>query len=508
MSKLILLSRFTSYVPFMLAGTSILGVLSGCGSSSGGGDLATQIAAPLISCSSLQGKTFENVNVVAAAQIAATGAIPSYCKVSGTEAGTQHDIELRMPDAWAHRLVQEGGANYDGKIPGIGTNGRAGVQLPVNVALSSGAVQVANNGGHRDPSGQDFLNNPIIVEQYAHTAIITANRFAKAATAAYYGQKPRFTYYEGCSNGGRGALNAAAKYGTEFNGVIAGAPSRNLAGQIEQWTRASGLILPSPTKLREVAVAAVAKCDALDGVTDGIVSNSAVCTFNPTIDVPPKVGLTPEEASAVKTLMTDLKLSDGTTIYSGYGVGDMSVYSPLYSFLGVGHMRSIVLNDPTWSPASFDVNTYYPTISNIIDTMYQFNASVTGLTQFMNDGKKIMIWHGSDDTLLSHKDTIRTWKQVTDAAGDVITEANSRLYIPASVNHCGGGPGADSFDLLTPMIAWVEQNRVPDTPVAKKVDPATGATLFTRPLCVNPEYAKYRGTGDINSVASYVCSTN
>ena len=114
-----------------------------------------------------------------------------------------------------------------------------------DVALSSGAVQTANNGGHRDPSGAIFLNNPLVVQRYAHTAILTATQFGKAVTNAYYGQGPKYSYYEGCSNGGRGALNAAAKYGDEYDGVIAGAPTRNLTGQIEQWTRATALTLPS-----------------------------------------------------------------------------------------------------------------------------------------------------------------------------------------------------------------------------------------------------------------------
>ena len=453
--------------------------------------------APKIPCESFVGKTYENVTVTAATKIAASGAIPAYCKVSGTEAGTQHDIEVRLPDAWTRRLVQEGGGGFDGSIPNVSVNG-------ANVSLTAGATQVANNGGHRDPSGNVLLNNPLVVQRYAHTAIAKANSFAKDVTAAYFGEAPRYSYYEGCSNGGRGALNAAAKYGSQFDGVIAGAPTRNLTGQIEQWTRAAALTLPSVGKLNLIAAAAVAKCDALDGVSDGVVSNWSMCTFDPTTDVPASVGLTAAEASSVKTLMTDLNLASGTTIYSGYGVGSMAQWGPAYASLGIGHMRNIVLNDPNWPVSTFNVDTYFPIIGNVIDGMYQFNASVGGLTQFMAAGKKVMIWQGSDDALLSHKDTIRTWKEVTDAAGDAVAQANSRLYIAAGVNHCGGGPGADRFDLLTPMMAWVEKGTVPGTPIATKVNGTTAA--FTRPLCVNPLIPRYRGTGDVNSADSYTCA--
>lgn len=465
----------------------------------GGGDDApgeTATLAPQAACSSLVGKTFQNVNIIAAVDVAASGAIPAYCKVSGTEAGTEHDIEVRLPTAWHRRFVQQGGGGFDGSIPNVSNRG-------TNVALSSGAMQAANNGGHRSPSGGAFAGNPLVVQRYAHTAIITTTLFSKAVAATYYGEAPRYSYYEGCSNGGRGALNAAAKYGSEFDGIIAGAPTRNLPGQIETWTRQSILTMPSDAKLAAVSGAAIEKCDALDGAADGIVSNWKACSFDPTTDVPASVGLTPAEAASVKSLMQDLKLAGGETIYSGYGLGTISSGTAL----GVGHMRNIVLNDPGWDPGTFNVETYYPTITNVINGQYQFSASEAGLAQFLRANKKVMIWHGSTDGMLSHNDTIRTWKQVTDATGDAIAQANSRLYVPAGVNHCGGGAGADRFDLLTPLIAWVEQGKTPETPVARRVD-AAGATVFSRPMCVHPQFAKYKGTGDVASADNWICSND
>src|SRR6266446_6387369 len=410
-------------------------------------DSLTADVAPVISCGSLAGNTIENVQVTAAVKVAATATLPAYCKVNGTQAGTQHDIEVRLPDDWQQRFVQQGGGGFDGSIPPVGKT---------NVALSQHAVLTANNGGNRDPSGAVLLNNPQLVQLYAHSAIPIAAKFGKAVAEKYYGRRPSYSYYQGCSNGGRGALNAAAKYGAEFDAVIAGAPTRNLPGQIEQWTRASALTMPSATKL-----------------------------------------------AAVKALMTDLKLADGTTIYSGYGIGSMAQWGPAYAALGVGHMRNVVLNAPFWSPSSFNVDTYYPTITGVIDGEYGFDASVSGLADFLKAGKKIMVWHGSDDALLSHKDTIRTWQPVVAQAADEAA-SNSKLYIASGVNHCGGGPGADTFDLLTPMMAWVEKGIDPGTIVASKVD-ASGATQFTRPLCQYPAYPKYNGTGDINSASNNQC---
>lgn len=161
------------------------------------------------------------------------------------------------------------------------------------------------------------------------------------------------------------------------------------------------------------------------------------------------------EASSIKALMTDLRLADATTLYSGFGFGDMAQVAVAYASLGVGHIRSIVQNDASWSVATFDVNAYHPIIGRVIDERYQCNASADGLARFMAAGKKIMLWHGSDDTLVSHKDTIRSWNQVAALAGASVTQSNSRLYIASGVH---------------------------------------------------PQYPKYKGSGDVNSADSYACS--
>lgn len=466
-------------------------VLTACG---GGGEeqRSTAPVKAVIACTELAGQTIGNVRVTDATPVTATATVPAFCKVNGTENGTEHDIEARLPATWTQRFVQQGGGGFDGQIRGVG---------PIDiVALSEGAAVTVNNGGHRDPSGNLLLNNEPAIQRYAHTAILTAAKFGKAVAAKYYGGAPSYSYYQGCSNGGRGALNAAAKYGTEFDAVIAGAPTMNLSGQIEQWTRATKLSVPSNTKLAAVSAAAVEKCDALDGVRDGIIGNWGSCQFDATVDVPASVGLTAPEAAAVKSLMTDLKLANGTTIYSGYGTGQLTNGAAL----GVGHMRNIVLNNGAWDSATFDVDAYFPIITAAIESKYGFNASAASLADFMKSGKKIIVWQGSHDGLLSHKDTLRTWETVKTAAGSAA--ANSKVYIPAGVNHCGGGSGADQFDLLKPMMDWVEKGVEPGTIAASKV--ANGVTQFTRPLCVYPAFPKYNGTGDVNSASSFTCSAS
>lgn len=458
---------------------------------------------PVLACVNLLDTNFKNVVVTAARAVPATDQLPGYCEVLATEIGTSHDMKVLLPETWSRRFYQQGGSGMDGVIPEL---------IPENVtatqggsaALKAGSIVLGNNGGHRDQTGADLLDNPNATERYAHTAIGIARDFGEALAQAYYGQPTQFAYYQGCSNGGRGALNAAAKYGTKFDAVSAGSPTRSDPGVTAQWLRLSQLRLPQYDKLKAVAAAAVLKCDLLDGVQDRIISNWRACKFDPAEDVPVDIGLTPAQAAAIKSLMSDIELANGATVYSGYGYGfvDERYPSNPYEFLGLGYMRYIVLNESKWEAANFTVEAYFERIRSVLEDKYQFDAETAGLKQFMDSGKKILIWHGSDDTIDSHRDTIRKWDELESAAG-AIARQNGRLFILPGVQHCGGGAGADTFDPFTAMMNWVEKGVAPDGLVATKLD---GVPVSSRPLCRHPGYPRYSGAGDINLAENYRCT--
>jgi hypothetical protein len=454
--------------------------------------------APRASCASLLGREYYNVTVTAAVDMPAAGSVPAYCRVSGHEAGTDHDMEVRLPMQWRGRYVQRGGGGFDGAIAPI-----AGAPQ----ALQLGAAQGANNGGHRDRSGAALLNDPRATERYAHTAILTATRFGKAVTQAYYGAAPAHSYYEGCSNGGRGALNAAAKYGTEFDGVVAMAPTLNMMGIVPAMTRFGALALPDATQFAAVHAAVVAKCDSLDGARDGIISRWQSCQVDPARDLPASIGLTAPQVEALRTLWSDQRRGDGSVSYSGLGFGDLAAGAAIYGAFGLGHLRYVVFNDAQWTPPGgrLDEQRDLPAIRAILEGRYQFSASVTGLAQYLRAGHKLLVWHGTDDPIISHRDTIRTWADVVAATGAQAARANSRLYIAPGVAHCGGGEGADSVDLLAAMMQWVEAGSAPGTLVASKREAGTGKVRFTRPLCEYPRWPRYDGKGDPALAASFAC---
>lgn len=459
---------------------------------------AAKSRAPQVACAALAGREYYNVTVTATVDVPASGTLPAYCKVSGHEAGTDHDLEVRLPAQWRGSYVQRGGGGFDGSIA---------PPASAPAALQLGAAQGANNGGHRDPSGAALLNDPRATERYAHAAILTATRFGKAVTQAYYGAAPAHAYYDGCSNGGRGALNAAAKYGTEFDGIVAMAPTLNVAGIVPAMTRFGEQSLPSPAQFAAVHAAAVARCDELDGARDGIISNWQACHIDPARDLPASIGLSPAQVEALRVLWSGLRRADGSVLYEGLGYGDLTAGAALYARFGLGHLRYVVHSDPQWLPAGgrFDVERDLPAVRAVLEGRYQFGASVTGLAQYLRDGRKLLLWHGADDPIISHRDLIRTWADVVGAAGSQVARANSRLYIAPGVAHCGGGEGADSADLLQAMMQWVEAGKAPGTLLASKREAGAGKVRFTRPLCEYPRWARYDGKGDVNSASSFSC---
>jgi feruloyl esterase len=127
---------------------------------------------------------------------------------------------------------------------------------------------------------------------------------------------------------------------------------------------------------------------------------------------------------------------------------------------------------------------------------------MAGVAKYVSDGGKLIVWTGGEDPLVPAAGSVRfvdRLEEVVDGRG----RDNVRLYTLPGVNHCGGGPGADTIDLLTPMSNWVENRVAPKNLIASKLS-ATGAVTFTRPLCPFPEWPKYTG-GNSNSASSFKC---
>jgi hypothetical protein len=470
-------------------------------------------------CAGLTSVSIPNTTITSASVVPAAGATPAHCNVLATVA-PQTDIQVQLPVKWKGRYLHLGGGGFDGTIA---TNAPASYNVNL---LAEGYAIGASNGGHRAAQypGATFAGNQQLVLGYAYTAIGDTDTVARALIQAYYGRPANYRYFDGCSNGGKNASVAASKFRKDYDGVIGGdgvwghADERvgggDMAGLTAVWARvvnATSTVNPAtfPAKLTALYSAEVAKCDALDGIADGIISNPGKCHFDPAalacpagLDTP--ACLTPPEVTAVKTLQSDLLLNH-EVIGAPYGLGNL--VSGLSAVLGGGQalgqgFLAMAYNNPAFSIADFNLPRDFSFISNQFGRIDDMTGPLRGVAKYVSEGGKLIVWTGGEDPLVPAAGSVRFVERLRDVVEDRGRD-NVRLYTLPGVDHCGGGPGADSIDLLTPISNWVENGVPPKNLIASKLNPA-GTVTFTRPLCPFPQWAKYTG-GNGNSASSFTC---
>jgi feruloyl esterase len=470
-------------------------------------------------CAGLTSLSIPNTTIISATMVPANSPTPAYCNVLATVA-PQTDIQVQLPTNWKGRYLHLGGAGFDGTIPQ-----NAPASYNVNL-LANGYAIGASNGGHRAAQypGATFAGNQQLVLGYAYTAIGDTDTVARAVIQAYYGKPASYRYFDGCSNGGKNASVAAQRFGKDYDGVIGGdgvwghANDRvgggDMAGLTAVWVRVvnvTSTVNPAtfPAKLTALYNAEVAKCDALDGIADGIISNPGKCHFDPQALACPAGAdlpscLTPTEVTAVKTLQSDLLLNH-EVVGAPYGLGNL--VSGLSAVLGGGQalgqgFLAMAYNNPAFSISNFNLQRDFSFISNRFDMVDDMTGSLPGIAKYVSGGGKLIVWTGGEDPLVPTADSVRFVERLEDVI-DGKSRDNVRLYTLPGVNHCGGGPGADTIDLLTPISNWVENRVPPQNLIASKLNPA-GAVTFTRPLCPHPQWPKYAG-GNVNSASSFAC---
>jgi feruloyl esterase len=351
-----------------------------------------------------------------------------------------------------------------------------------------------------------------------------------------YTSAPTKSYFEGCSNGGREALMSAQRYPNLFDGIIARAPAYNWVGFMGHFNRtAKALAAPGgafpAAKTATLAAAVRTTCDALDGITDGVVANQAAC--NAAFD--PQTLRCPGGADTGNTCLSDAQLAvvsswtsdavwTGSPTYRNAGwsltgneddpgawgaweTGNGTVANALQFLFADTTVKNYLARDPAANSLTY---TPWDQNQNALFAMAALNdATNTDLRPFRDSGGKLILWHGGNDPALSKNTTAEYYNNVKATVGAASTDAFVRFYIAPGVNHCAGGPGADTSDLLTALDNWSTNNAAPATLTASKVD-AAGATLFSRPLCQFPQYPKYTGPANDAAAAklasNYTCS--
>jgi feruloyl esterase len=486
------------------------------------------------SVAALQSKAPAGATITSATATAATNEAPDHCLVNGTVATPGNTVNFRVGFP----------AKWNGKFLFQGVGGFAGSLGSLREGLNRGYATGTTDTGHQGASGTDAkwaLNDRPKEIDYGHRGTHAAAVATKELTRAFFSAAPRYAYFNGCSNGGRQALMEAQRYPDDFDGIIAGDPSLGALGYVRRaltyqtMLASADRVLPA-AKLEVLSKAALAACDNSDGLVDGLVGDPRQCKFDPSA-LQCKAGdapdcLTKAQLESVKAIYAESKTPDGRTIH-GFPVGheggatgwplwisgrtapsaradgkmsfdpESSANSPTgYRFVdGFFRYMAFEKDDPGYDWHTFDMKRDLPKIKTISDIISPTNAD---LSAFNKRGGKLLLYHGWADPAISAYGTLDYYNQVVaKAGGKQKADDFARLFLVPGMHHCRGGPGPDRFDSLAALEQWVEKSIPPTRLIASHA--TDGKVDRTRPLCPEPQVARYVGSGSIDDAANFRC---
>jgi hypothetical protein len=462
-------------------------------------------------------------------------------------------IGLPMDGAWNGRWQSVGGGVYVGSVA-----------VP-NQALAAGFAAASTDTGHTGGRpGLPFAaadgsfgmlepgkpNTPLQID-FAYRSLHLMAVIGRELVEAFYGQAPRYSYWNGCSTGGRQGLRMAQDYPDDYDGILAGAPAihwdRFQAGhiwhQLVQLRDNGGPIGGGATdvlaaKERLATARAIAVCDAEDGVADGVLGDPRMCEYRASKDrtittdecaASSPTCLTPAEASAIDKMWQgpvacsqrsaggtcrvpdvaarDLDARGNKRLWYGNtrGTDLTALGGPMPFPIATEQPKYWVYFDPAWDWRTLDYGNY---LSFFKDTVAQVGSLMASdnpnLAAFRDSGGKLVLWHGWTDQLIVPEGTIDYYERVTrELGGHERTREFARLFMAPGVAHCAGGNGPQPQGLFEAVVDWVEQGKAPDRVLASK--PIEGGTQ-TRPLCPYPSQARWTGQGSSNDAANFVCA--
>jgi Tannase and feruloyl esterase len=483
---------------------------------------ATARITPGSDCAALGALKLPEVVAISAKAMPADATLPAHCRVSGT-LDPEIAFEVNLPATWNGRFYMIGNGGLAGERPDDAR--RAGER---QVALAHGFVIASTNTGHdsqTEPSGTFVLSNPQKATDYAFRAVHLTAVTAKAIVGRYYGQAASRSYWNSCSNGGRQGLIEAERYPEDFDGIIANAAWVDQTGFTlgAIWNQQALTETPvSADKIALVADRVMAKCDAVDGLKDGLIDDPRECSFSVAKDVPAcpagsdsAMCLTPAQAAAVQ-MVYDGPSSNGRQLFPGYMIGSEQAggwnnlilpsapdAKPADFSLAEGILRYLVFDPPR---PDFDFHDFDFDSRQDIELLDRWSrladATDIDLEAFRSRGGKLIMTYGWADPILQPLAGVDYYERAVTANGDDGTDF-LRLFMVPGMSHCAGGIGPDQVDSVTAVIDWVERNRAPESLVAKKI--VNGETTRSRPLCPYPQVARYKGKGSIDDAGSFEC---
>jgi hypothetical protein len=455
--------------------------------------------------------------------------IPDYCRVRAA-IRPQINFEMRLPlDDWNGKFYMAGCGGFCGEV----LADKPGYSNAINVALVRGYAAVTTDAGHWAPHAADGVwayNNRSAELDYSYRVIPEVSRVARVIIEKFYGAPERYSYFSGCSNGGRMGALTTQRYPDLFDGVLIGAPAldwRTLA-MYSSWlykanTDENGERIFDYRKTQLVSDAVMAHCDSSDGLRDGQITDPRLCNFDTeTLRCPDGASgvdcLTKTEIDIVNKWYGGLPDTHGPDWSYRVPLGS-EAYWPAWLTPPPGHAGGIYLfgdalhkylvyeqdPGPTYSPVDLDL-TRYPTE---LDYMRQFyRADNPDLTAFRDSGGKVIFYQGWADPAAIPGATIGYYEDLMERTGGrAKTKKFARLFMIPGAGHCWETPhpSPNVFDPIEAIESWVEHGNAPDR-IDVTMGDSTGKAVRSRPLCPYPSVAKYSGVGSIDLSSSFECS--
>ncbi len=573
-------NKTTHILAYSASSVVAIAALTACSStpqSQQPGQLSAATGASLQRCAEItKGFQFNQTQIDSAQPVAAGAAsmagkpLPAYCEVKGkmhARKGTDGrdyaiGFEMRLPQAWNGRFYYQGNGGLDGSVqPPLGALGGG----PLTGALMQGFAVISSDAGHTGAQTPYFGLEPQARLDYGYQAVGKLTPMAKALIASAYGKQPDRSYIGGCSNGGRHAMVAAARYSDQYDGYLIGAPGYRLPNSAlaqiwgaQQWAKLATAgatikhpMVPNATladlgsaltaqERQSVANAILDKCDALDGARDGLVQATQQCqsVFNLQRDVATcsaeRTGscLSAAQKATLAQVMQGGKTQDGNAnLYSSfaYDPGIAGSNWATWKFVNALALDPLALGS-VFSVPPGRVDPLTDNIDARLALMQAKDATYaesgmqlmtppwgsSGETRSLRArGAKMLMYHGVSDAIFSAEDTRRLVDSL-NASYDGKAADHVRYFPVPGMNHCSGGPAADQFDALTPLVQWVEQGIAPQAITAAVRGagnaggvntelPASWSANRTRPLCAYPSVAVFQGTGSQEDAANFRC---
>ena len=494
------------------------------------GQTMTPAASGGTACTNLAALTIPSVTIKSATAVVAgpfspPGAqtamnLPAFCRIEATARPTSDSdirFEVWIPpaDAWNGKFEGVGNGGYQGSIS----------YAAMAIALRRGYATASTDTGHTGDDMKFGESHPEKLIDYGHRAVHVMTDSAKLIIRNAAGRFAERSYFVGCSAGGQQALSEAQRYPEDYDGIVAGDPANNRIRQtfgfLSSWiaTHApDGKPLIPQSKLALLTKSAVEACDAIDGLKDGIIDDPRRCHFDPAKLLCKSAS---DDAACLTAAQVDAakKMYDGTKnprtgelIFTGWprgseGFGESAgqswrqyVVDPPEP-MRVGFFKYWLFHDPNWD---------YRTIDWDRDLAYAeqklpFMAAVEkDLTPFKKHSGKLVMYTGWSDPVVPPQDTVAYYEGVVKAMGGLQpTRDFYRFFVAPGMGHCGGGPGPNQFDAIGALEQWVEKGSAPDKLVA--THSVNGKVDRSRPLCMYPQVARYKGTGSTDEAVSFAC---